>query len=188
MKVSREQAAKNRERVVEVAALRFRERGFEGIGVSDLMGEAGLTHGGFYGQFESKEQLMAEACGHAMERSKELWRKRASQNPHDPVGELARLYLTPRHRDSPEAGCVMASLATEASRQGPAVRGVFTEGLRSSLEFLAGLFGGKSAEAKRRKAIQTYASWVGAMVLARAVDDEAFSREILDAVAKGVAG
>ena len=187
MKVSREQAAQNRERIVDVAAQRFRERGFEGIGVADLMREAGLTHGGFYGHFGSKEELMAEACVRALESSKELWRKRATLHPDDPVGELARLYLTPRHRDNPGTGCAMAALATEASRQGPGVRAAFTEGLRSSLDLLAGLFGGKSAEARRRKAIQTYASWVGAMVLARAVDDDVLSREILSAVAQETA-
>jgi TetR/AcrR family transcriptional regulator, transcriptional repressor for nem operon len=183
MKVTREQAAQNRERIVQVAADRFRERGFEGIGVADLMREAGLTHGGFYGHFGSKEDLMAEACTRAVERSRELWRKRTAAHPEDPLGELARLYLTPRHRDNPAQGCVMASLAAEASRQGPAVRGAITEGLRTAFDFLAGLIPARNAEAKRRKAIHAYASWVGAMVLARAADDEALSREILEAVA-----
>lgn len=184
MKVTREQAAQNRERIVDVAAQRFRERGFEGIGVADLMREAGLTHGGFYGHFGSKEELMAEACGLAIDRSKDLWRKRTSSHPDNPLGELARVYLNPRHRDNPGTGCVMAALATDAARQGPGVRSALTQGLRSSFDFLAGLLNGGSAEAKRRKAIRIYSSWVGAMVLARAVDDDALSREILDAVAK----
>ena len=187
MRVSRERAEENRQRIVEVAAERFRERGFEGIGVADLMREAGLTHGGFYGHFGSKEDLMAEACTQALERSKALWRKRAAAHPDDPLGELARIYLTPRHRDNPGQGCVMAALAADAARQGPAVRRALTDGLRASFDFLAGLVRGSSAEAKRRKAIAAYASWVGAMVLARAAEDEALSREILEAVARQTA-
>jgi TetR/AcrR family transcriptional repressor of nem operon len=182
MKVTREQADLNRARIVEIAAQRFRERGFEGIGVADLMREAGLTHGGFYGHFGSKEQLMAEACSLALQRSKEMWAKRAASHPDDPLGEVARSYLHPRHRDNPGGGCVMATLAADAPRQGPLVRRAITEGLRNSFDFLAKLSRGGNAEAKRRKAIQAYASWVGAMVLARAADDEALSREILEAV------
>jgi TetR/AcrR family transcriptional repressor of nem operon len=183
MKVSREQAGLNRERIVEVAAERFRERGFEGIGVADLMREAGLTHGGFYGHFGSKEELMAEACTLALQRSKEMWARRTAAHPEDPLGALARAYLHPRHRDNPGGGCVMATLAADAARQGPPVRRAITEGLRSSFDMVAKLVRARGAEAKRRKAIQAYASWVGAMVLARATDDEALSREILEAVA-----
>ena len=185
MKVTREEARRNREKIVEAAARRFRERGFEGIGVADLMKEAGLTHGGFYGHFESKEQLMAEAMTLALGRSRERWAKRAAASPDDPVGALARMYLTTRHRDAPGDGCVMSALATDASRQGPPVRQAFSTGLRSSFEFLSRLVKGASPAARRRKAIATYASWVGALVLARAVaDDDALSREILAAVSE----
>src|SRR4051812_12558688 len=110
MKVTREQADLNRARIVEIAAQRFREHGFEGIGVADLMREAGLTHGGFYGHFGSKEELMAEACTKALQRSRESWAKRAAAHPDDPLGEVARSYLHARHRDNPGQGCVMASL------------------------------------------------------------------------------
>jgi TetR/AcrR family transcriptional repressor of nem operon len=185
MRVTREEAQKSRERIVEAAARRFRERGFEGIGVADLMKEAGLTHGGFYGHFDSKEQLMAEAVARAMERSKDLWSRRAAAAPGDPLAALARVYLTPRHRDDPGSGCVVAALAVDAARQGPAVRGVLVEGLQRSFALLGSLFKGLTPAARRRKAIATYASWVGALVLARAAaDDAALSGEILDAVAK----
>src|ERR1700675_5091971 len=107
MKVSREQAAENRERIVQVAAKLFRERGFDGIGVADLMKAAGLTHGGFYGHFESKEDLMAQACEHATARSKTLFGKLAERVPDDALGEIARAYLSPRHRDDPGAGCLI---------------------------------------------------------------------------------
>jgi TetR/AcrR family transcriptional repressor of nem operon len=183
MKVSREEAARNRERIVEAAARRFREKGFAGIGVADVMKDAGLTHGGFYGHFSSKEELMAQACAFALERSRELWARRAHEAGGEAIEALARLYLTPRHRDDPGRGCVVASLGADAARQGPAVRHAFTEGVRSAFDFLAGIVRGRSAQARRRRAIATYAGWVGAMVLARAVDDDALSREILAAVA-----
>src|SRR6266542_1062700 len=93
MKVSRERAAQNRDRIVEAAAQLFRERGFEGIGVADLMKEAGLTHGGFYGHFASKEDLMAQACTRASTRSRSLWSRLAERAPHDPLSEIAGVYL-----------------------------------------------------------------------------------------------
>jgi TetR/AcrR family transcriptional repressor of nem operon len=181
MRVSREQAAENRSRIVEVAAQRFRERGFDGIGVADVMKEAGLTHGGFYGHFGSKEELMAEAYRKALESSQAELRKRAARSS-DPIADIARQYLTPRHRDNPGEGCAVAALGADVARQGRAVRRVFTEGLRAALEALAALAKGSSAAAKRRKAVRIYASWIGAMVLARAVDDPALSREILEGV------
>jgi TetR/AcrR family transcriptional repressor of nem operon len=181
MKVSREQAARNRDRILEVAAQLFREHGFEGVGVADLMKAAGLTHGGFYGHFSSKEDLMAQACARVIERSHEIWSKRAETAPYDPLSSIARGYLSTRHRDDPGSGCVVAALGAEAARHGPGVRRALTEGLRSSFELLTRLVPGKSAEARRRKAISAYASWVGAMIMARAVDDRALSREILDA-------
>src|SRR3954453_16767615 len=98
MKVTREQAARNRERIVEAAAQRFRERGFEGIGVADLMKEAGLTHGGFYGHFSSKEDLIAEASGRALSQSLARWGKLADRALDDPLSAVAGAYLSSRHR------------------------------------------------------------------------------------------
>jgi TetR/AcrR family transcriptional repressor of nem operon len=181
MKVSREQAARNRERVIETAAQRFRERGFEGIGVADLMNEAGLTHGGFYGHFSSKEDLIAEASARAFSRSLEVWSKLADGSPDDPLSAIAGVYLTARHRDNPGAGCILAALGPDVSRQGPTVRRAVTDNMRSALDLLANLVRGKSKAAKRQKAISAYATLVGAMVMARAVDDRALSQEILDA-------
>src|SRR5436189_5905431 len=95
MKVTREQAVRNRERIVETAAQRFRERGFEGIGVADLMKEAGLTHGGFYGHFSSKEDLIAEASDRALMRSLALF-TRVAERGADPLSAIASAYLTRR--------------------------------------------------------------------------------------------
>ena len=181
MKVSREQAAQNRERVIEVAGRLFRERGFDGVGVADLMKDAGLTHGGFYGQFSSKEDLIAEASADALTRSLALWSKLAERAPGDPLSAIAGVYLTSRHRDNPGAGCLLAALGPDVSRQGTAVRRAVTDYVRSTVDLLAKLIPGKLKTARRQKAITTYATLVGAMVMARAVDDRALSQEILDA-------
>ena len=181
MKVSREQAAQNRERIVEAAAQLFRERGFDGIGVADLMKAAGLTHGGFYGHFSSKDDLIAEASARALTRSLALWGKLAERASGDPLSAVAGAYLTSRHRDNPGAGCLLAALGPDVSRQGPLVRRAVTGYVRSAVDLLTKLVPGKSGAARREKAISTYATLVGAMVIARAVDDRALSQEILDA-------
>ena len=181
MKVSREQATQNRERIVEAAAQRFRERGFDGIGVADLMKEAGLTHGGFYGHFSSKEDLIAESSTRALRRSLALFTELAERAPADQLSAIADAYLTARHRDKPGEGCLLAALGPDVARQGPAVRRAVTDYVCSTVDLLATLVPGKSKAAKRRKAISTFATLVGAMVMARAVDDRALSQEILDA-------
>jgi TetR/AcrR family transcriptional regulator, transcriptional repressor for nem operon len=181
MKVTREQAAQNRERILDAAAQLFRERGFEGIGVADLMKEAGLTHGGFYGHFSSKDDLIAQASARELTRSLEHWSNFARDASDDPLSAVAGAYLTRSHRDNPGTGCVLAALGPDVSRQGPAVRRAVTDYVRSVVDLLVKLVSGKSKAARRQKAICTYATLVGAMVLARAVDDRALSKEILDA-------
>jgi TetR/AcrR family transcriptional repressor of nem operon len=182
VKVTREQATQNRERIIATAARLFRERGFEGIGVADLMNEAGLTHGGFYGHFESKEDLMARACEKAFEESRARWRSRVENARGKPLAALAKGYLSAKHRDNPGAGCIIAALGPDASRHGAGVRRPITGWLRSAFAELAELVHGRGPAARRRRAIAIYASWLGAMVLARAVDDRALSDEILDSV------
>src|SRR5256714_9538009 len=109
MKVSREQAAQNRDRIVEAAARLFRERGYDGIGVADLMKEAGLTHGGFYGHFSSKEGLVAEASPRALMRSLALFSKVAERGAADPLSPIPAAYLTSRHPGTPAQGCFLAA-------------------------------------------------------------------------------
>ena len=181
MKVSREQAARNRERILDVAARLFRERGFEGIGVADLMKEAGLTHGGFYGHFASKDELIAQASGRELTKSLAFWSKVGERVPDDRLSAIAAAYLTSTHRDNPGAGCVVAALGPEVPRQVPAVRRTVTSYVRSVIDLLVKLAPGRSKAARRQKAITTYATLVGAMVLARVVDDRALSQEILEA-------
>src|SRR3954470_1120937 len=118
MKVSREQAAENRERIVQTAARLFRERGFDGIGVADLMNAAGLTHGGFYGQFESKEDLAAQACARALDESAGKWARATEGKPaREALKAVADFYLTPRHAGDPGSGCAFVALGAEAARR-----------------------------------------------------------------------
>src|SRR5271170_2772633 len=183
MKVSRIQAAENHERILDIATRLFRERGIDGIGVADLMEAAGLTHGGFYGHFESKEDLVVQACARAVSRMRQNWTTVVDQSTGDPLEALAATYLTPKHRDGAGRGCPMAALGPEIARQGPAVRRAFTDELRPFLEYLSGIVQGSSSGVRRQKALAAYASMVGALVISRTVDDIPLSNEILAAVA-----
>jgi TetR/AcrR family transcriptional repressor of nem operon len=181
MRVTREQAAENRERIVQMAEKLFRERGFDGIGVADLMKSAGLTHGGFYGHFRSKDDLAAEACARALEKAVEKWDRLAAGAPDDPLHAIASSYLSQTHIDKPGAGCLIAAVGPDVARQDKSVRRAMTEGLQTMLERLAGWVPGKSKAEKRRTAIASYAAMVGALVMARGVDDPDFADEILQA-------
>ena len=182
MKVSREQVADNRERIIKLASELFREHGIDGIGVADLMKKAGLTHGAFYGYFDSKEDLASQACASAVSQMKDSFTVALKKDARDPVKALADSYLSAQHRDNVRRGCPVAALAGDISRQPSTVRRSFSEELRPFFDFLAGLVSGRSKAAQRKKAIAVFASLVGALVLARAVNDKPLSREILDAV------
>jgi TetR/AcrR family transcriptional repressor of nem operon len=181
MRVSREQAAQNRERIVETASRLFREKGYDGIGVADLMKSAGLTHGGFYGHFASKEDLLAEAFGKAMENSAKRWRELLAEQPANPRAALGHMYLTAKHRDNPGKGCALASLGPDVSRVGLEVRHAMDESFAAQIDALAQALPGEPEQA-RRDAIATYAAMVGGLVLARSVADKKQSDEILAAV------
>ncbi len=185
MRVSREQAAKNREHVVDTAARLFRERGYDGIGVADLMKEAGLTHGGFYGNFASKEDLMAEACARAFEGGAERWARVIARDGAGAMSTIADNYLSRAHVEHPGGGCAVAALGADVSRLSPAVRAAMTSGVKAQLDVLGPLLGDEPANGRAR-AIADYASMVGALVLARAVDDPALSEEILRTVRAGM--
>ncbi|ANB16749.1 TetR/AcrR family transcriptional regulator [Dokdonella koreensis] len=186
MRVSREQAALNRERVIEHASHLFRQHGFDGIGVADLMKSAGLTHGGFYGHFPSKEALAALTCEHAFAQAQARWSRLLADAGGDPLPALIEHYVSPRHRDDPGHGCALSSLGAEAHRRSPAVRRAFQHGLSGLLDLLTRAVRGRSAAARRRKALATLAGMVGAVVLARAVEDRALSDEILAATAEAL--
>jgi TetR/AcrR family transcriptional repressor of nem operon len=183
MKVSREKAAENRERIIDAAGTLFRAKGFAGIGVADIMKAAELTHGGFYGHFASKDDLAAQASRRSLARAAAKWERiAAAAPPKKAYAALLANYLTPTHRDDPGRGCAFASLSADAARGGKTVRAAFAEGLQPFLDVLAASIPGRSTAARRRKAVATMASLVGAITLARAVGDPRLSDEILAAM------
>jgi TetR/AcrR family transcriptional regulator, transcriptional repressor for nem operon len=147
-----------------------------------LMKGAGLTHGGFYANFKSKEELTAKSCERTLAELVEGWNKVAGEANGDPLKAIVAGYLSISHRDDPGNGCVLAALGADVARKSSAVR----EGLRPFIELLTRSIPGRSRTARHKKALTIYASLVGAMVLARAVDDPALSKQILQAVTESV--
>lgn len=184
MKVSREQAAENREKILMTAAKLFREKGFDGIGVADLMKTAGLTHGGFYGHFSSKEDLMVQACDRAVNDILQCAMERRATQSGDPFKAFVENYLSVGHRDNVGIGCPMAALGIDASRQTAPVRQAFTNGFNRMLQSLIQIIPAKNKQITREKALLTLATLVGAQVIARAVDDATLSEEVLQSVLK----
>jgi len=184
MRVSREQAAENREKIITAAAKLFREKGFDGIGVADLMKAAGLTHGGFYGHFSSKEDLMAQACERAVDELLAAGEARRSATSDSPYVAFLKNYLSLEHRDQPGAGCLVAALGAEAARQNKTVRSAFTQAQRRLLAALIDIIPGANKKRARENALVTLSMLVGAQTIARALDDEAVSQEVLALVLK----
>jgi TetR/AcrR family transcriptional repressor of nem operon len=175
MRVSREKAAENRERIVDAASRLFREKGFDGAGVDAIMHAAGLTHGGFYGHFGSKDDLAAEAVTRAFGRSAE------KQSRYATLSDLVSGYLSERHCADRANGCAIAALGADMARQSEGVRRGLTAYVRAQLDHFTRLLRNGTRASRRRRAIATLAGMVGALTLARAVDDPALSKEILDA-------
>jgi len=180
MRVSKLAAADNRRRTVTSAARLFREHGFDGAGVDAVTEAAGLTHGAFYSQFESKEAVVAEALRLALDESRALWARDASgKDKRDALERIIGRYLSPRHRDSLGAGCAVAALGSDLPRQPKRIREVFTKRLEEGLEVLTTLVPGRTVSHRRDVAIQLFATMVGALILARAVEDASLSKRIL---------
>jgi TetR/AcrR family transcriptional regulator, transcriptional repressor for nem operon len=181
MRVTKEKAAENRERIVATASRLFREKGFDGVGVDAIMDGVGLTHGGFYRHFRSKDDLAAEAV------SRGLAAGMARLGAFKSLSDLVAAYLSPEHRADLGGGCLLAALGGDIARHGAGVRSALTANVRARLDRLAGWFAGRRT-ARRAQAIATLSGLVGAMVLARAVDDPALSDEILAAAGKVYGG
>jgi TetR/AcrR family transcriptional repressor of nem operon len=181
MRVTKEKAAENRARILAAAARLFRERGLSGVGVDALGEAAGMTHGSLYSQFGSKERLAAEAIAEALAGSAgKAALEDAAPGSGALRGFIAR-YLSTRHRDAPGQGCALAALGCEIPRQPPTVRRAFTEGLRATVGRIARLLPDGRRQAREEEALAVTAALVGALVLARAVDDPALSEWILAA-------
>jgi TetR/AcrR family transcriptional repressor of nem operon len=183
--MGRSQAAKaeTHDRIVQIASERFRADGLDGISVADLMKEAGLTVGGFYKHFATREDLVAEAVAVGLGNWQNRMARAASEDEKPRLGELIDRYLSPAHRDAPAAGCLAAALVGEIARSGPQTRARFTEGVTKSFDLLVDrLQADGNADddaALRAKAITIYSALIGAIALARAVDDPALSAEIM---------
>jgi len=184
MRVSRVQAEENRQKVIDVASRLFREHGFDGIGLKDLMEGAGLTHGAFYKQFASKDDWAAQAARRALERASRRWSAAAAANPQDPLGAVIAFYLSMEHRAERMDGCPVVALGPDAARQGADVKASFEAGIREYLELLGRWIG--DGEKPSGKAMSILSTMVGAVVLSRAVNDERLSKRFLQAAAESV--
>ena len=186
MRVSRIQAAENRETVINVASRLFRERGFDGIGLKDLMKGAGLTQGAFYKQFESKEDLAAQASRRALESTSQRWSAAIAENPDDPLGAVIAFYLSAGHREEKLDGCPVVALGSDAARQGTGVKAAFEEGIKAYLEVLGPLLSKTDGEDSNRKAMVVLSTMVGAMTLSRAVNDPDLAQAFQNAAVEHV--
>ncbi len=172
MRITKEKKQENHDRIVAIASEMFRERGFDGVGVADLMKVAGLTHGGFYNHFASKEALIAEAATKGFVETSERYAGYS-------VGEVIDAYISRPHRDARGQGCPAAALSGEAARLPDDTRVVFGEGIAGLFAALERSLAGQPDA--RPKAISLLAQAVGAVVLSRACPDaSALADEILD--------
>lgn len=182
MRYSREHKQETHDRIVKKASVRLREKGAHGIGVADLMKEAGLTHGGFYAHFDSREALVIEAFGYAMDRSMEHWRKLTGEAaPEKRLALVAESYLSTLHRDNPGHGCSIPALGAEIARESPKTRKAFAGKLDQMIEMMTDYIPNMPRKAARRQAIATLATMVGTMLLARTAGSNELSDEVLKA-------
>lgn len=189
MRYAKDHKQETHARIVRKASVKLRERGAHGIGVAGLMKEAGLTHGGFYAHFASREALVIEALADAMERSVAAWRRRTEPMP--PAARFRAIvesYLSPAHRDDPGHGCALPALAAEIGRESAKTRRAFAARIEDMAQMLAEQVPDASARAARKQALAALATMVGAVVLARASGPGALSDDILAAGRDAVLG
>jgi TetR/AcrR family transcriptional repressor of nem operon len=183
MRKSREAAAESRRNIVETAAKLLRERGL-GVGLADIMAAAGLTHGGFYRHFASKEALVAEVLQLALDEKAESLVARDGLSAREALKAYVALYLSGLHVDNPGKGCPIAALGAEAARSDETARALAAGAEKLAANFAADLNGGTADDPieARRRAVAMLASMVGAVVVARAVGDSPLRAEVLDAL------
>src|SRR5215475_338846 len=189
MRYSKEHKQETHDRIVRKASVRLREKGAHGVGVADLMKEAGLTHGGFYAHFDSREALVIEAFAYAMDRSIEHWRKTVEQTPPDKrLSTIIESYLTTTHRDDPGRGCAVPTLGPEIAREGPKARKAFAAKLDQMIDMIADQIPDVPRKAARKQASATLATMMGTLVLSRIAGNGEFSGDILSAGRDAVLG
>ena len=181
-RVSQERARQHRLAIQEASSRLFRERGIQAVSVVDLMGAVGLTAGGFYGHFASKDVLAAVACEAAFDESRNRWRKRAEgKASREGLDAIVSGYLTRRNRDDPGDACPSATLASDVARESAdaPVREAYIKGIEDQIEKLASLQGARDPNTARQRAMTQLALLVGAMTLARATTGSALSDDFL---------
>ena len=189
MRYSKEHKQETHARIVKKASVRLREKGAHGIGVADLMKEAGLTHGGFYAHFDSREALVIEAFAYAMDRSTERWRKIAEETPADKrLATIVENYLTPVHRDDPGHGCAVPTLGAEIARESLKTRKAFAAKLEAMIDMMADQILDVPRKSARKQAVAALATMFGTLVLSRIAGNGEFSDEILAAGREAVVG
>jgi TetR/AcrR family transcriptional repressor of nem operon len=182
MRYSKEHKQETHARIVRKASVRLREKGAHGIGVADLMKEAGLTHGGFYAHFDSREALLIEAFAFAMDRSMEYWRKATAEtSPEKRLAMIVDSYLTASHRDDPGRGCAVPTLGAEIARESPKARKAFAAKLEQMIDMIAEQLIDLPPKAARKQAAVTLATMMGTLVLSRIAGNGEFSDDILAA-------
>lgn len=170
-----------RRRLVDAAAMALRRDGFDKLGVAQVMGEVGLTHGGFYAHFPSRSALVASALARAFAQSRDRFRRLAARlSPDDYLDQFVDRYVSAEHRDRPEGGCPLTSLTAGLPRQDVLTRAAFDEGVRDMIRGLAGRLVHTPEEAREPLALSLLAEMAGAVTLARAVSDRAFSDLLLE--------
>lgn len=177
MRKSRQETSETRQRIVEAASVEFRRNGIGGTGLSGLMAAAGLTHGGFYRHFESKDQVVAEACNAAVDTLVSELEEVAQAGGFEAA---VRLYLSTRHRDSLDTSCPYAALGSELARSNEQVRDVATLGLERVIELLAAPSDTQDAESARARCVVAMCTMMGALTLSRMVSRPTLSTEILE--------
>ena len=182
MRYSKDHKAETHERIVKNASVRLREGGVASIGVADLMKEAGLTHGGFYAHFASRDALIDEAFVHAMDIAVRRWRKRADSAPKDKaLAAIVTGYLTPQHRDDVGNGCALPALGAEVSRTSPKTRKAIAARIEEMVDTIAETMPAQTPKAARREAMGALATMMGTLILARMAGTGEFSDEVLTA-------
>ena len=180
MRKSKQAAAETRHRIVKAAAAKFRQNGIGGTGLSDLMAAAGLTHGGFYRHFDSKDQVVAEACTAAAETLVEQLAASASRkSPQRGLKMIVESYLSAAHRDEPANGCPLAALGSEMARGDERTRAAATQAFLKLVDVIAAQSGKTRPDVARRRALVAAATMIGALTMSRMVTDSELSAGIL---------
>ena len=189
MRVSREKALESREQVIKMAAQLLREKGYDGIGVADIMKAAGMTHGGFYRHFASKDDLVVKASEYAVADRKAVVMEALAHNPPDPFRVLVERYVSNDHRDAAGTGCILPALATDAARSDdPKLRDVFTSTIQEYIDQLGPMLAAQSGSQDARAPAALLAEMVGAVILARVVNDGALADKVIADVVEDIVG